>query len=87
MMKTAITPLRKVELCTVTVATKLGDLYTFPAMDKKALAKVLPRGSNRIPANTPTLAMVNASMAVLSIPLQIVSKVLVDNQDWWDCPA
>jgi hypothetical protein len=73
MMKTAITPLRKVELCTVTVATKLGDLYTFPAMDKKALAKVLPR--------------VNASMAILSIPLQIVSKVLVDNQDWWDCPA
>jgi hypothetical protein len=87
MMKTAITSPKKTDLCTVAIRTRLGDEYTFPAMDKKALGKVLPKGSNRIPANTPTLAMVNASMAVLSIPLQIVGKVTVDGQDWWDCPA
>jgi hypothetical protein len=87
MMKTAITSPRNTELCTVTIQTKFGDVYTFPAMDKKALGKVLPQNSNRVPANTPTLAMVNASMAVLSIPLQVVAKVLVNGKDWWDCPA
>ncbi len=87
MMKTAITSPKKTELCTVTIQTRFGDQYIFPAMDKKALGRVLPQGSNRIPANTPTLAMVNASMAVLSVPLQVVAKVLVDGKDWWDCPA
>jgi len=86
-MKTAITSPRKTDLCTITVRTRLGDEYTFPAMDKKALSRVLPKGSNRLPTNTPTLAMVNASMAIMSIPFQIVSKVLVDGQEWWDCPA
>ncbi len=87
MMKTAITSPKKTELCTVTIQTRFGDVYTFPAMDKKALGRVLPQNSNRLPANTSSLAMVNASMAVLSIPLQIVAKVLVNGEDWWACPA
>lgn len=87
-MKSAITPPRKkTDLCTVSIRTKLGDEYTFPAMDRKALAKVLPKGDRALPPSMPTLAMVNASMAVLSIPLQVIAKVLVDGEDWWDCPA
>lgn len=84
-MKSAITSPKKTDLCTVAIQTKFGDEYTFPAMDKKALGRVLPQGGNKLPANTPSLSMVNASMAVLSIPLQVVAKVLVDGQEWWAC--
>lgn len=88
-MKTAITSPRTTSssLCTVKVTTKLGDEYTFPAMDRKALGRVVPQGGSTIPQNTPSLAMVNASMAVLSIPFQVVAKVTVDGKPWWACPA
>ena len=85
-MKTALSS-RKPELGTVSVQTKLGDTYMFPAMDKKALEKVVPRGSNRLPSGTPTLTMVNASLSVLSISFQVVEKILVDEEEWWVCPA
>lgn len=87
MIKTAITSPRKTDLCKVEIQTKLGDKYTFPAMDKKALAMVIPKGSNSAPVGTPTLTMVNASFSVLSVPFQIVAKVEVDGEPWWACPA
>ena len=86
-MKSAITNPKKTDLCTVSIRTTLGDEYTFPAMDRQALGKVLPQGSNKMPANTPTLAMVNASMSVLSVPLRIIETIYVDGETWWACPA
>lgn len=85
-MKTAISS-RKPELGTVSIFTKLGDQYVFPAMDKKALEKVVPRGSDARPPGTPTLTMVNASLAVITIPFQVVARILVDEEEWWVCPV
>ena len=65
-MKTALSS-RKPELGTVSIRTRFGDTYTFPAMDKKALEKVVPRGSCQLPPGTPTLTMVNASLSVLDM--------------------
>jgi hypothetical protein len=65
----------------------MGDRYTFPAMDTSALAVVIPKGSNRIPEGTPTLALVNASFSVLSIPFNIIKAIRVEGEPWWDCPA
>ena len=45
------------------------------------------RSPRALPPNTPSLALVNASMAVLCIPFQIVKKITVDGADWWDCRA
>jgi hypothetical protein len=86
-MKTAITSPRKTDLCTVTIQTKFGDQYTFPAMDKNALGKVIPKGSSSVPPGTPTLTMVNASYSVLSVPFLIVAAVRVNGEPWWACLA
>lgn len=75
------------ELVTVEVTTKYGDHYVFPAMGKKALQTVVPKGSNRTPAGTPTLALINASFSVLSIPFNIIRSIKVDEEAWWDFPA
>lgn len=80
-------PKSKVDLGTVQVTTKEGDEYSFPAMDKNALAKVLPKGENRVLDGTPTLALCNASYSVLTIPMRIVKSIKVDGEQWWDCPA
>lgn len=74
-------------LVTIEVETRMGDKYSFPAMDKEALGKILPKGSNRIPESTPALAMVNTSYAVLSIPFSIIKAIRVEGESWWDCPV
>jgi hypothetical protein len=74
-------------LVDVELTTKLGDVYRFPAVDVEALSAVLPKNSDRIPAGTPTLAIINASFAVLSIPFQVLSTITVEGEPWWACPA
>ena len=61
-------------LCSVCITTKQGSLYEFPDMPLEELRRVLP-DSGRVPASTPTLMMVNASISVLSIPFKIIEKV------------
>lgn len=74
------------ELGTVEVETHFGDKYVMPAMDKNAIGLVLPKGLNRIPEGTPTLAMVNASYSVLSIPFHIIKAITIDGEGWWNAP-
>ena len=83
-MKSALSS-RKPEVGTVSLLTKQGDTYTFPAMDKKALEKVVPRGSNQLPPGTPVLTMVNASLSVLSVSFKVIDRILVDEEEWWGC--
>lgn len=72
---------------TVEAVTKLGDRYIFPAMGMSALQSVVPKGSNRVPSGTPTLALVNASYAVISIPFAIIKTIKIDEEIWWESPA
>lgn len=89
MQKSALTnPALSSSLVSVEVETKNGNVYRFPAMDGDALKSVLPKGKRIEPsASQPTLAMVNASFAVLSIPFRIIKAVRVNGDEWWVCPA
>lgn len=88
MQKSAVTRPGSSSLASIEVMTKNGDLYSFPAMDKEELKKVLPKGKHELPPpSQSTLAMVNASFAVLSVPFQIIKTITVDEEVWWDCPA
>ncbi len=82
-----VVPSDKPVLGTLGVSTKNGDKYVFPAMDKVALQAILPKGSDRPPANTPTLCLVNASYAVLTIPFQIIATISVDEEEWFKSPT
>lgn len=85
-MKTGISTSED-KLVTVRVVTSLGDVYVFPAMGRRALEVVVRKGDDRIPAGTPTLALVNASFSVLSIPFNIIKTIEVDGEQWWDSPV
>ena len=74
------------ELGLVHIRTKHGEEYTFPAMDKNELERVVAKGDSRVPSGTPTLALVNASFAVLSVPFHIIAEINVDGESWWTCP-
>lgn len=76
----------KVDLAEVRFETYLGAVYLFPDVDREALEKVLPKLSNRIPEGHGQLQLVNASVALLSIPLRIVKRVLVAGEVWWENP-
>ena len=84
-MKTAISHPNSSSLGLVEIETKEGDIYMFPAMDKKVLEEILPK--EELSASAPTLAMVNASFSVLSIPFRIIKTVKVDGAAWWVCLA
>lgn len=75
----------QVRLEPVEITTRGGDVYRMPAMDVEMLQKVLPKGSVGAPAGMSTLALVNASMSVLSIPFQIVKSIKVGDEEWWAC--
>ena len=85
-MKSAISD-PKDKLVTVKVVTSLGDTYLFPAMGRKALEMVVRKGDDRIPEGTPTLALINASFSVLSVPFNIIKTIEVDGELWWDSPV
>lgn len=72
----------------VRVCTREGSQYLFPDMDVTALRRVLPE-SGRIPASCPSLTLVNASAALLTLPFRIVLRVELadDGEALWDCPA
>ena len=76
----------QVHLEPVEITTLGGDVYRMPAMDVDMLQQVLPKGLNRIPSGMTTLALVNASIAVLSIPFQIVKTIRVGEEEWWVTP-
>lgn len=66
----------------VTVVDRLGSTYVFPDMNADEVRRVLPE-SGRIPASAPCLMLLNATMAVLSIPLRNVAKVLIADEEVW----
>jgi hypothetical protein len=72
--------------CEVHVRTKQDSLYVLPDMSLSELKKALPQ-SGRVPSSMPTLAMVNASAAVLSIPFRIIATIYTDEEVLWACPA
>jgi hypothetical protein len=75
-----------VKLVTVNIRTKLDAHYEFPDVDMSQLRSVIPE-SGRIPEGQPTLALVNASIAVLSIPLNIVQTITVGSDTLWKLRA
>lgn len=86
-MEAAISSMAATQLAPVEIVTLSDERYVIPAMDVAVLQRVLPKGTNRIPPNTPSLALVNASMAVLCIPFRIVRQILVGGEEWWSCPS
>jgi hypothetical protein len=71
----------------------MGAEYVFPDMVVDELKRVLPE-SGRIKEDMPSLMMMNASMAVLSLPFRIIKTIEVktDEPGWdgeilWACPA
>jgi len=88
MQKSAVTRPGASTLASIEVTTRNGDVYSFPAMDREEVRKVLPAGKNEPPPTSQsTLAMVNASFAVLSVPFRIIKTIAVDGDIWWDSPA
>ena len=75
-----------IELVTVNITTKLNARYEFPDVDLAQVKSVIPE-SGRIPEGQPTLALVNASIAVLSIPLNIVQTITVGSDTLWELRA
>lgn len=71
----------KTDLATVDIYTRNGDHYSFPAMSKSALEKVLSKGSNR--QSDDQLSLVNASAAIIMLPLRVCQRILVDGEEWW----
>ena len=59
---------------TVYITTLEGADYVFPDVNLSELLKVLP-STGRIPANAPTLTLVNVSAAVVSIPFRIIRSI------------
>ena len=63
------------------IETSLGDLYLLPAMDRAEVEKALPRGP--VTESMTTLALINASFAVLSIPFRIIKVVRFEGDVLW----
>lgn len=79
------------ERVTVSVETLLGARYIFPDVDPKILKETVPE-SGRIPENQPSLQIISAYFAILSVPLIIVRRVWVnegekDGKVVWDSDA
>lgn len=81
------------DLCTVHVTTHEGAEYIFPDMSLGQLRGVMPE-SGRIPADMPSLMMVNISIAVLTMPFRVIKTVEVktgepgwDGEILWASPA
>lgn len=77
---------QKADLVTVEMHTHLGAVYTFPDMDRENLEELLPKLSNRIPEEHGQLQLVNASIALISVPFRILKKILVGGELWWESP-
>lgn len=75
----------KEDLVDVTIRTLDGDSYSFPAMSKSSLEMVLPKGSNR--KSNESLTLVNASTAILMIPMRICRVIYVNGEEWWASPV
>lgn len=75
----------KSDLVDLDIFTHEGDHYHFSAMSKSALEKTLPKGSNR--RLDGSLTLVNASTAILMIPMRIIKKITVEKEVWWGLPV
>jgi hypothetical protein len=82
----------KANLVTVGVETQLGAKYVFPDVELEKLEEILPKMKSGL---DPVLSMryggqlvlVNASIAVLSMPFRIVEAVTVNGEQWWNRPS
>lgn len=82
-MKVGISERKTSSIVIIKVTTKVGDEHVFPAMEKAALETVVKKGENRVPVGTPTLALVNASLCALAIPFNIIRRIDVDGEPWF----
>lgn len=72
---------REGALISIVITTKMGERYEFPDVQLTSLKLALPE-SGRMPSNMPALMIVNASMAVLSVPMRIIKTITtVDPED------
>jgi hypothetical protein len=74
------------DLETVRVVTHLGAEYTFPDISASGVKAVMPE-SGRIPADSPSLMMLNVSGSVLVVPFRVVKEVRCGEEVLWVCPA
>jgi hypothetical protein len=84
----------KVPLVDVLITTKLGAEYQFPDVEKARLEVVCPYLQDGVPTGfSGQLSLVNASIAVLSVPLRIIRQVHTRTSDtdiwevWWTAPV
>ena len=73
-------------MAVVRVYTREGSVYTFPDMDAEAVKKVLPE-SGRLPTNSPSLSLVNVSVASLVIPFRVITEIYVNWERIWRAPG
>lgn len=64
------------------IVTSMDAVYTFPDINAEEVKRVLPE-SGRIPANQPSLMLLNASLATLLVPFRIVKEVTIDEELVW----
>lgn len=70
-------------LIVLKVTTKAGDVHVFPAMDRAAFEKVVPKNLVGPTDSMSSLSLVNAGFAVLSIPFNTIDKIEVNGGSWW----
>ena len=83
----------KVPLVDVLIKTKLGAEYRFPDVEKARLEAVCAYLQTGVPTGfSGQFTLVNASIAVLSIPFRIIRQVNIRVNDgevwdlWWKSP-
>ena len=73
----------KVDLVTVKIITKLEAEYIFPDIERAALISI-PKGNEPIRDVSGQLTLVNASVAVMSVPVRIIAKIYFNEELWWE---
>jgi hypothetical protein len=79
-------PVDSSKLVDVIVVTKSGARYVFPDMPSGELERVLPESGRQLETQ-PSFMMVNASIAVLTIPFRVIKSIETGGKVLWACPA
>ena len=66
----------------VRIVYHTGAEYLFPHMNLSDVRKMLPE-PGRIPTSTSCLSLVNVPIAAMSIPLRIINKIYLNDEEVW----
>ena len=77
------------------IITKMGAVYKFPDVEQSALESLCPFMQDGVPSGVNgQLSLINASVAVLSVPLRILAEIQTcpsaercgEWKTWWKAP-